>query len=311
MKLATFVVEQRRRIGAVLADVTTILDLVAAHTVLTGNESAYFTDMLALIDGGAAALDLAQTCLTACPEEAVRPLHAVRLLAPLPEPRQIRDCLVFEEHLKNAFTQLGKMSGRSYDIPPVWYEQPVYYKANRFSVIGTDTDVRWPAYSTLMDFELELACIIGRTGIDIPRQVAASHIFGYTIFNDCSARDAQMKEMAGQLGPAKGKDFDTGNVFGPWIVTADEIGDAYNLRMTARVNGEVWGGGNSGTMYHKFEDIIAFVSQSETLHAGEILGSGTVGTGCGLELGRYPTSGDVIELEIEKIGVLRNRFVKP
>jgi 2-keto-4-pentenoate hydratase/2-oxohepta-3-ene-1,7-dioic acid hydratase in catechol pathway len=311
MKLATFVVEQRRRIGAVLAGDTTVLDLAAAHTGLTGNESPYFTDMLALIDGGAAALDLAQTCLTACPQDAVRPLHAVRLLAPLPEPRQIRDCLVFEEHLKNAFAQLGKMSGRSYDIPPVWYEQPIYYKANRFSIIGTDTDVRWPAYSTLMDFELELACVIGHTGVDIPRQNAARYIFGYTIFNDCSARDAQMQEMAGQLGPAKGKDFDTGNVFGPWIVTADEIGDVYNLRMTVRVNGEVWGGGNSGAMYHKFEDIIAFVSQSETLHAGEILGSGTVGTGCGLELGRYPTSGDVIELEIEKIGVLRNRFVKP
>ena len=116
--------------------------------------------------------------------------------------------------------------------------------------------------------------------------------------------------MAGQLGPAKGKDFDTGNVFGPWIVTADELGDPYQLQMTARVNGEVWGGGSSSAMHHRFEDLIAFISQSETLHAGEIIGSGTVGTGCGLELGRFLQSGDVVELEIERIGVLRNRFVR-
>ena len=177
-------------------------------------------------------------------------------------------------------------------------------------MIGTDQEVRWPAYSQVMDFELELACILGRTGVDIPRAAAAEYIFGFTIFNDGSARDTPFQEMAGQLGPAKGKDFDTGNVFGPWIVTADELGDPYQLQMTARVNGAGWGGGSSGAMYHRFEDIIAFISQSETLHAGEIIGSGTVGTGCGLELGRYLQPGDVVELEIERIGILRNRFVR-
>ena len=116
--------------------------------------------------------------------------------------------------------------------------------------------MRWPAYAELLDYELELACIIGLGGVDIARDEALGHVFGYTIFNDVSARDAQMREMAGQLGPAKGKDFDTGNVFGPWIVTADEIGDPYALTMTARINGEEWSRGTSGSMHHRFEDVI-------------------------------------------------------
>jgi 2-keto-4-pentenoate hydratase/2-oxohepta-3-ene-1,7-dioic acid hydratase in catechol pathway len=117
--------------------------------------------------------------------------------------------------------------------------------------------------------------------------------------------------MAGTLGPAKGKDFDTGNIFGPWIVTPDEIDDLYDLTMVARVNGEEWSRGSTATMHHRFEDLIAFVSRSETLHPGEILGSGTVGTGCGLEHGRFLQPGDVVELEIEHIGVLRNRIGQP
>ena len=124
-----------------------------------------------------------------------------------------------------------------------------------------------------------------------------------------SARDYQTREMQGMLGPCKGKDFDTGNVLGPCIATADEI-DPYDLTMVARVNGEEWSRGNSGTIHHRFEACIAHVSQSETLHPGEILGSGTVGSGCGLEQKRFLSPGDVVELEIEGIGVLRNRIVK-
>jgi 2-keto-4-pentenoate hydratase/2-oxohepta-3-ene-1,7-dioic acid hydratase in catechol pathway len=162
-----------------------------------------------------------------------------------------------------------------------------------------------------MDFELELACVIGKTGKDIQPEAALNHIFGFTIFNDFSARDAQYAEMEGRLGPAKGKDFDTGNVLGPWIVTLDEIGDPHNLRMDARVNGERWGGGTSRSMHHSFNAILAHISRSETIRAGEVIGSGTVGTGCGNEVGRKLSPGDVVELEIEKIGVLRNRIVRP
>lgn len=139
---------------------------------------------------------------------------------------------------------------------------------------------------------------------------ASEYIFGYLIFNDFSARDAQFQEMASKLGPAKGKDFDTGNAMGPWLVTKDEISDPYQLTMIARVNGEEWGRGYSGDMYHQFEDIIAHVSKCETIYPGEFMGSGTVGDGCGLEQGRFLSPNDTIELEIEGLGLLRNRLVK-
>jgi 2-keto-4-pentenoate hydratase/2-oxohepta-3-ene-1,7-dioic acid hydratase in catechol pathway len=156
-----------------------------------------------------------------------------------------------------------------------------------------------------------MAVIIGRRGTDIPEERAREYIFGYTILNDFSARDIQGEEMSVGLGPAKGKDFRTGTVLGPWIVTADELTDPYNLRMTVRVNGEVWSEGHSGTIYWRFEQMIAHASRSETLYPGEVFGSGTVGRGCGLELGRWLKPGDVVELEIEGIGVLRNRVVRP
>lgn len=310
MKLATFVNSQGRpAIGAVDTQRDAILGLAEAARA-GGGEEAAFGDMLALIDAGAAGLDKARALVAKWPQAAARPLKGTRLLAPLPEPRQMRDCLVFEEHLLNSRDQTAKRTGQAPPpIPDVWYQQPVYYKCNRFSVVGHETDVIWPRYSKHMDYECEMACVIGKTGKDIAPAVAMEHVFGFTIFNDFSARDAQYREMAGRLGPAKGKDFDTGNVLGPWIVTPDEIGDPHNLNMEVRVNGERWGGGNSSKMHHKFPAILAFISQSETLHAGEVIGSGTVGTGSSNEIGRQIKSGDVVELEIEKIGVLRNRVL--
>jgi 2-keto-4-pentenoate hydratase/2-oxohepta-3-ene-1,7-dioic acid hydratase in catechol pathway len=310
MKLATFEQRGRPRLGAVIDGDDKIVELGAAFLRRHGRAEPALASMLALIDAGSAGRAVADALVADPPEEDVVAVAAVQLLAPLPEPRQIRDFLCFEEHLRNAFEQAGRLTGRTFEIPPVWYEQPIYYKANRFSVVGPGADVRWPAYAELLDYELELACIIGTGGVDIARDEALGHVFGYTIFNDVSARDAQMREMAGQLGPAKGKDFDTGNVLGPWIVTADEIGDPHDLTMVARVNGEEWSRGTSAAMHHRFEDVIAFVSTSETLHPGEVLGSGTVGTGCGLEQGRYLSPGDVVELEIDRIGVLRNQIVR-
>jgi 2-keto-4-pentenoate hydratase/2-oxohepta-3-ene-1,7-dioic acid hydratase in catechol pathway len=292
MRIVTFMLDGAARPGAVRDD-GSIVDLAPA--------AASVRDFIA---AGEVAIARAHDMLATA--EPVADIATAELLAPLPRPTQIRDCLTFETHLKNAYASLEKRTGRKIDIPAIWYEQPIYYKANRMNVIGPGATIEWPRYAKVLDYELELACVIGRQGTDIAVDRAGDHIFGYTIFNDVSARDAQGKEMAGQLGPAKGKDFDTGNVFGPWIVTADAIGDAHNLDMTVRVNGERRGGGNSRDMHHGFDDIIAFISQSETLYPGEILGSGTVGTGCGLEIGRYLEDGDEIELEIENIGILRN-----
>jgi 2-keto-4-pentenoate hydratase/2-oxohepta-3-ene-1,7-dioic acid hydratase in catechol pathway len=170
-----------------------------------------------------------------------------------------------------------------------------------------------PSYTEKMDYELEFGIFIWKTGKDIPVEKAADYIGGYSVFNDFSARDIQLGEQKGRLGPAKGKDFDTGNAIGPYLVTSDEIKDPYSLQMTASVNGEEWSRGNSSDMYWRFEDIISHVSRSETLYPGEFIGSGTCsgkqGRGCGLELDRYLNSGDVVELWVEKIGTLRNRVV--
>lgn len=285
-----------------------------------------FNSMLALIEAGDEALDHARDVAAKATGDAVLPIEEVTLRTPLPTPPQIRDCLCFEAHLKRAFEVLRKNRAAAepdpeaalkefeekglFRIPDVWYRQPIYYKANRFTVIGTEEDVLWPDYADVLDYELEFGFFVKKAGKNIPRESARDFIFGYAIFNDISARDAQAIEMPGQLGPGKGKDFDTGNVIGPCIVTADEI-DPYDLTMTARVNGEEWSRGHSGTMHWKFEDLIAHTSRSETLYPGEFFGSGTVGGGCGLELERYLSPGNVVELEVEGIGVLRNRIVKP
>jgi 2-keto-4-pentenoate hydratase/2-oxohepta-3-ene-1,7-dioic acid hydratase in catechol pathway len=229
-------------------------------------------------------------------------LEDVHLLAPLPRPNSMRDCLAFEEHLKNS------MKGR--EIPAVWYEIPIYYKGNADTVAGPDDDVEWPSYTQLLDYEVEFAAVIGKDGRDIPRDDAWGYIAGYTIFNDVSARDIQMKEMQGMLGPAKGKDMDGGNILGPVLVTADEWDPRDGHEMIARVNGEEWSRGKTSAMHHDFATIVSYISMGETLRVGDVIGSGTVGTGCGLELGKFPQPGDTIELEIEGIGVLRNRFVK-
>ena len=245
-------------------------------------------------------------------------LKSVRLLAPIPRPPRIRDFLCFELHVRQSRANrylfgIGseRVDPAKVEIARVWYERPIYYKGNTFSVVGNDAEVHWPSYSRVIDYELEIGLVIGRGGKNVSKKDALSHVFGYTVFNDFSARDEQFVEMQGTLGPAKGKDFDTGNAFGPWITTADEIGDPQNLRMQARVNGETWSDGNSRDMQHSFADVVAYSSLEETLYPGEILGSGTVGGGCGNELGRFMKHGDVIELEVSGIGVLRNRIVAP
>jgi 2-keto-4-pentenoate hydratase/2-oxohepta-3-ene-1,7-dioic acid hydratase in catechol pathway len=324
MRLVTFAAAGRQRLGALIDGDRRIVDFAAA----LGDGNPHFHSIQALIEGGAPALDRAREMVSAAQKNGRGAVDAasVRLLAPLPAPAQMRDFLCFEKHLIQSYGRLRQVrAAASPDpekalreleqqgymaIPKVWYERPCFYKPNRLSVCGTDQDVAWPAYSSTIDYELEFACVIGKPGRDIAKDKARSHIFGYTIFNDLSARDEQAHEMASSLGPGKGKDFDNSNPTGPCIVTADEIPDPYALDMIVRVNGEERGRGNSREMHWKYEDCISFVARDETVHAGELFCSGTVGNGSGIETGRYLEPGDVVELEVEKIGVLRNRIVR-
>ena len=304
MRLATVCYQTRDRVVAALPD-DRLLDLHRAAE-LAGGDAAHFVDMMAVIYGGDEALALARTLIETADDRAILLPDEVTFRPPL-MPVQYRDCLVFEEHLFNCLRAFGQPEPQ---LPPVWYDQPIYYKGNRLSFIGHGQDVIWPGYAEHLDIELELAIVVGKKGKDIKAEEAGEYIFGYTILNDVSARDAQMKEMPGQLGPAKGKDFDTGNILGPYILTADEVTHPVALNMEARVNGERWGGGNSRQMQHDFGRILEHLSASETLYPGEVIGSGTVGTGCGLETGKRLAPGDRFELEIEGIGILANRIVR-
>ena len=329
MKLVTFTHQgSAPRSGALIDDGVTVVDLSSASTsiVSSGAEDSRLASIQAMIDEGDDALDAAYVAIAKAPTSAKLSSAEIILHAPVPTPIQMRDCLCFEGHLLAAFPNLRRIYANQFDdpaeklaeferkgtltIPQVFYEQPMYYKANRFAVIGTGQDVIWPHYSKLLDFELEFGIFIKKRGKDISVETARDYIFGYTIFNDFTARDAQIGEMGG-LGPAKAKDFDTANAMGPCLVTADELTDPYNLTMVARVNGEEWTRANSRSMHWSFEQVIAHVTRSETLYPGEFLGSGTVEGGCGLELMRFLSPGDVVELEIEGIGTLRNRIVMP
>jgi 2-keto-4-pentenoate hydratase/2-oxohepta-3-ene-1,7-dioic acid hydratase in catechol pathway len=322
MKLVTFRTDDGpERLGALIDDAS-VLDLAAAADS-AGRSSPALGGMQAFIESGPAALDIARALVDKAPQPALRSLDRVRLLPPLPRPPKLRDFSCFEKHLKQAAEGAARaLAAQSVDpeheyerireahglnrIPsPGWYALPGYYYSDVTTVVGHDVSVTWPAYSRWIDYELELAAVIGTTGKDIERTRALTHIFGYTVFNDLSARDAQLAAMSTGLGTGKGKDFDGSNVLGPCIVTADEIPDPYQLSMVARVNGEEISRGNTSEMHWRFEDCIEYAARSQTLYAGEVFGSGTVGNGSTIELGVTLKRGDVIELEIEKIGVLR------
>ncbi len=273
--------------------------------------------MLDLLDGGGdtlAGLDAAATRFAAGHRDAVHlprdlavPDWEAVIHAPLPEPRGLRDFYAFEQHVASSYTKRGR------PIPPAWYEIPIFYFAHTGNIIGPGEPVPKPAGTRELDFELELAAVIGRAGRDIPAGTAWEHIAGFTILNDWSARDLQRHEMSVGLGPAKGKDFATS--LGPAIVTLDDLadrrdGDRLDLAMIARINGEEVGRDSSASMRWTFPQLIARASSGVTLRPGDVIGSGTCGGGCLLELGAdvhpFLEPGDEIELEIERLGRLRN-----
>ncbi|MET3845984.1 fumarylacetoacetate hydrolase family protein [Bradyrhizobium sp. OAE829] len=323
MKLATFKSGGQEKVGIVHAGDGKLFDLAAAAS-RNGAANPAFASMLALIDAGEGALEQASAVFDKHGKDETLSVSAAtaEILAPIPEPRQMRDGMSFPLHIlqaprgqlklaaraRNDMAELARIEAEPLgELPEVYRKQPIYYITNRFSVRGTNTTVKWPRYSQVMDYECEFGIITKNKGANISAAKAKDHIFGYTIFNDFSARDAQRIEMEGRLGPAKGKSFDGGNVMGPWIITPDEIGDPYKLKMEVRVNGEMRSQGVSDGMLFSFEEIIAHVTKDETLMPGEFIGSGTVGNGCGLELGWYLEHGDSVELEVEKIGILKNR----
>jgi fumarylacetoacetate (FAA) hydrolase len=216
-------------------------------------------------------------------------LTDVRLLAPIPRPPSIRDFYAFERHVATARAQRGL------EMAPEWYQIPVFYFSNPAAVSGPEDNVAFPAESAAWDYELEAAAVMGADG----------RIAGFTVLNDWSARDLQKMEMAVGLGPAKGKDFATS--MGPVLVSPDELGDL-RLEMVARVNGEERSRGNLAEMHWTWDQLVEHAGRNTRLVIGDVLGSGTVGTGCILEHGdgRWLRSGDVVELEIEAIGILRN-----
>ncbi|TVY10965.1 fumarylacetoacetate hydrolase family protein [Paenibacillus cremeus] len=239
--------------------------------------------------------------------DAVYPLSEVRLCAPLPKPSSVRDFYAFEQHVKTARAQRGL------EMIPEWYEVPAFYFSNSHCIVGPDEPVKRPAKCQWLDYELEIACVIGKKGSNIKADEADDYIFGYCIMNDWSARDIQRHEVKIGLGPAKGKDFATS--IGPYLVTKDELkpyccGDRYRLAMTAAVNGRVLSQGNFHDIYYTFGQMIERASEDAVLHPGDVIGSGTVGTGCILELTekvhRWLEPGDVVQLEITGLGVLRN-----
>ena len=323
MKLVTFDSGGEARLGALAGE--GVLDLQRAAEAV-GQPNAAFQSMQSLIEAGERNWDAARRLLEREVEEARLEIGQARLLAPLPAPRRLRDCSLFLEHMEKAMDRVAwglaekqqdveatyqalKASGR-FDLKPIFRSQVIYYNADHLSVSGPEDEIAWPSYAQWLDYELEWACVVGRGGRDIPASKAREHIFGYTIFNDWSLRDIQMPIMEASLGPGEGKDFPGGNGLGPCIVTPDELDDPYALTMVARVNGQEWSRGTTASMHHTFEDALAQFSRERPLHPGEVIGSGTVLTGCGFELGRRLAPDDVVELEIQPIGVLRNRVVR-
>lgn len=321
MKLVTFKNKnEETRIGWLTADGNGVVDMQATDSRLPN-------DMLTFIDNHEQYFQIIKENNL----ENTSPQYKradVQLLAPLPNPRSVRDYIGFEQHMLNASKSFGHKVGEA------WYEMPIFYFTNHQAIYGLDDNIKRPEKEIKLDLELEMAVIIGKKGKDIKATEADDYIFGYTIFNDWTARFIQKREMEVPLGPHKGKDF--ANAFGPCIVTKDEFeqyrcsisremhpehlqmpkstGDRFDVKMTAKINNETICEGNYKTVYWTFPQMIERASENNvTMMPGDILGSGTVGWGSLIEnnfsVHRPIEPGDVVELAIEGIGILRNKVI--
>ena len=242
-------------------------------------------------------------------------LDSVQLMAPIPRPPSVRDFYAFEQHVRTARERRGL------EMDPDWYELPVFYFSNPAAIVGPFDEVAVPPGTSQLDFELEVAAVIGRSGSDLDPDVAEQYIAGFCVMNDWSARDIQRREMKLSMGPVKGKDSAT--TLGPVLVTPDELEDArkdraYDLTMTATVNGKEYSRASLAEIYWSFGEMVAYASRGTRVMPGDVIGSGTCGTGCILELSMvhgseaYPwlEPGDEVVLEVERLGRLANRVVE-
>jgi fumarylacetoacetate (FAA) hydrolase len=314
------------RAGLLLGDQLLDLETLGAWAARNGagSEMALPVTALELLRRGPDGMGAAQAAL-ALAEQArpndlttepglARPLADVRLRTPIPNPPSVRDFYAFEQHVRAARARRGL------GMIPEWYEIPVFYFSNTAALYGADEDIAYPRRSQELDFELEVAAVIGQAGAEITAEEAPGYIAGYMVMNDWSARDLQRKEMLMNLGPAKGKDFAT--TFGPWLVTPDELDDRrigtgkderYDLAMFGAINGDQLTSANLKDLYFSFPQMIERAAQHVRLRPGDIIGSGTCGTGCILELGverhRWLESGDLIEMGVERLGTQHSHIV--
>ncbi|RMF17895.1 MAG: fumarylacetoacetate hydrolase family protein [Candidatus Dadabacteria bacterium] len=270
-------------------------------------------DLWSILEGAVASEDPASL--------PVIPFDEVRLCAPLSRVPKMHCYSVYEAHMQRSLEAVLAMRvhpwlarlarrGGLIRLPKSWYQKPTYYKGNPTSLIGPDDELPYPKHTEMLDYEMELALIVGQRGMDIEPGDARGYIFGYTIFNDFSARDVLIRELLrGRVGPLKGKDFEYGNAIGPWIVTPDELGDPHGIDMRVWVNGELAGAASTSGMSHTIDALLVESSRTEALVPGQLIATGVPAGGCGLESQRFLKPGDRVRIEIDGIGRLENRIV--
>ena len=301
MKLLTYETDKGPRCGVLQAG--NIVDV----TGLVGSNGHTIRDVRGLLELGDSPIERVREALDKDTSASRLPLSGAKLLSPIVQPPTVRDFIVFEEHASSQGTR---------EPNEVWYRMPVFYFSNPLCIYGPDAEIPFPSASSQFDYELEIGCVIGKEGKDVPVADAMDHIAGFTLFNDWSSRDLQVDEMAFGLGPAKGKD--TASSIGPWLVTTDEMlpylkDGRLDLRCQVRVNGQDWlKDGSAIDAYFSFADMIERASKDSRIVPGDVIGSGTVGGGSireairkGYEGARFLEPGDVVEHEVEVIGVLR------
>ncbi|WDI31839.1 fumarylacetoacetate hydrolase family protein [Hyphococcus flavus] len=295
-----------------------IADLVGLAETL-GEPIHFFEDMNTLIEGGADALLSAQKCLDEASQsegsQYVISYSPAMLACPLPDPPALRLCTVYPGHFVQARQAAALLAERELGVkapsdfpdtpPPLFFEHPYFCRGNHKSLGGPGDDIIWPNYAQYLDFECEIAAVLGSGGANLGQESAKAAIFGFTILNDVSARLPQLQEMPFGIGPCKGKGFDGGMKIGPVIVTADEFFPS-TQRAEIRVNGEVWSKTTIAGAAFDWPSIISFASAGETLVPGEVISSGCIENGSGIELNRWLSPGVLLEFDVEGIGVLAN-----